>query len=74
MKKGNSILDFMQAFPDEDSCIMYLERILGGEIRPFLPLTRDQRSTNAEDTSTDAGILESISMCRQGHSLKARNC
>ena len=40
MKKGNSILDFMQAFPDEDSCIMYLERILGGgdkAVSPFDP-------------------------------------
>lgn len=39
MKKGNSILDFMQAFPDEDSCIMYLERIRWGDkvVSPFDP-------------------------------------
>ena len=45
MKKGNSILDFMQAFPDEDSCITYLERLRWGDevVSPFDPESKVYR-------------------------------
>lgn len=48
--KFNSLSELIAAFPDEQTCIEYLEHIYG-MVTSFLPMTQPLRCTSVEGTT-----------------------